>query len=756
MVNFIFKNCNWVYLIIFISMLSSSCNQQSYTDTSLPSEKRTELLLEKMTIDEKIGQLCIYVGELSTSSNENEDEKMKYEVGIGERAELIKAGKIGSFLKVPTWKETNILQQLAEQSRLKIPLIIATDAIHGHGLYRGETTVYATPISLASSFDPEMIKNVAKYTAVEMRATGYHWTFSPNIEVTRDARWGRNGETFGEDPYLITTMGKAMLKGYQGKDFSEPDNVIACAKHFIAGGVSENGLNGAPADISERTLREMFFPPFQELIDEGVYSIMTAHNEINGIPCHAHGEYVTGLIKKDWGFNGIVVSDWMDIERLASVHKIAKDEKEADKIAFLAGVDMHMQGPGFFDNIKALVENGQIPMERLNDAVRKILYAKFQMGLFENRYVDSTKVKTELRKTEHLELALETAQKSIVLLENRNTILPLNINLKSVFITGPNANSQAVLGDWSRVQPDKYITTVLDGIKNVVSSNTKVDYLECNRVDSINTKLLYEAKKRAEKSDVAIVVVGDNSLRFESGRTAGENLDRATLELAGEQLLLVKAIKESGTPVIVVLINGSPIASQWTVDNADALIEAWEPGMYGGQAVAEVIFGLYNPSGKMPITIPRSAGHIRSYYNHKPSAFHRGKFYEFEESPMYEFGYGLSYSDFEYNNLVVPEKAGLADDIPVSVLVKNTGDRPGEEVVLLYINDKISSVTTPVKKLVGFKRVSFDAGESKNIKFTISNKQFMLLDKNMNEEVEPGEFEIIVGNKRLSATVLLR
>jgi beta-glucosidase len=742
-------------------ILISACSpilksQKSYLDASLPSAERVELLLKQMTLDEKIGQMCQYVGEPVKNVAANKDEEVEFVVGLGERATLIKEGKIGSFLKVPTYKEANYLQQLSEQSRLKIPMLNATDAIHGHGAYKGAVTLFPTQIGIASSFDPGLAYDVAKYTAHEMRATGYQWVFSPNIEVVRDLRWGRIGETFGEDPYLVGVMGREMIKGYQGNDFSGANKVIACAKHFVAGGISYNGLNGAPADVSERTLNEIFFPPFIEAIKANVYTIMPAHNEVNGIPCHSHEEYLTGLIRKKWGFKGVYVSDWMDIERLYNTHKVAATEKEAAMLAVNAGLDVHMQGPNFFDNVRQLVQEGRIPMARIDDAARKILYSKFQLGLFEKKYADSTQIKNVLLKKEHLELALEGARKSIILLKNRNSILPLSKNLKSVFITGPNADNQSILGDWSEVQPDEIITTVFEGVKQTVSAQTKVDYLKWDHYDSVNNTVLSEAKTRAGMADIAIVVVGENSIRTNPNKTSGENLDRATLDVAGKQLELVKAVQSAGKPVIVVMVNGGPIASPWMAENVDGLIEAWEPGMLGGQAVADVLFGDYNPGGKLPLTIPQSVGHLQSFYNHKPSAFHRGIFYHSKRTPLYDFGFGLSYTTFKYSNLQIPKQMGLKDSLQISFTIQNTGTRKGDEVALIYLNDKISSVTTPVKKLVAFNRITLNQNESRELKFSISNDHFKLFDKNMNLILEPGEFDVIVGNDLLRGTVMAK
>jgi beta-glucosidase len=728
---------------------------ESYLDPKLPASRRVELLMKEMTLDEKIGQMCQYVGEATQNTAGNKDEEVNYVLGIGERAKLVREGKIGSFLKVPTYKEANYLQKLAEESRLKIPVLIANDAIHGHGMYEGPVTIFPSEIAMASSFDTTLAYKVAEYTAREMRATGNHWTFSPNIEIVRDARWGRFGETFGEDPYLVGQLGKAMIQGYQGKDFSGPEQVLACAKHFVAGGIAINGLNGGPADISERTLHEIFFPPFIDAINAGVFTIMPAHNEINGIPCHAHGEYLTDLIRKKWGFAGFYISDWMDIERLHSVHRIAATEKEADIIAVNAGLDMHMHGPKFFDYVKEAVNEGKIPLARIDEAASKILYAKFQLGLFENRYVDPARIEKTLLKQEHRDLALDGARKSIVLLKNQAKLLPLRKNLSSIFVTGPNADNQAILGDWSRLQPEDNVTTVLEGIRRAVSPQTRVDYLESKSYHTMSSELLAQAKQRASQADVAVIVVGENSIRTNNEKTSGENLDRATLELAGQQLALVQAVESAGKPVIVVLVNGAPIASEWTVENTEAILEAWEPGMYGGQAVAEVIFGDYNPSGRLPVTIPRSAGHLQTFYNHKPSITHRGKFYRSERTALFEFGHGLSYTEFRYSDLKMKNTLSRTDDLDVTVTVENAGERAGDEIVLVYLNDVFSSVTTPVKKLVGFTRVSLAPKEKRTVSFTIKNEQFKLYDKSMNHVIEPGDFTILIGDGKLKATVTI-
>ena len=749
------------FLSLVIICFLAACNKTdktpgAYLNPELHVEQRIELLLNEMTIEEKIGQLCMYVWRPRQESS-NVDEAVQGHLQLKEIDELILHGKLGSLIKVPTYEACNYIQEIALQSRLKIPIIITEDGIHGHGMYEGATTIYPTEIGIASCFDTTLAYNIAKFTAREMRATGYHLNYSPNIEVVRDPRWGRTGETFGEDPFLVSMMGRAMVRGYQGKDFSEPENMVSCAKHFVGGGISITGINAGPADISERTLHEIFFPPFREAVNAGIYTLMPAHNEINGIPCHAHTEYLTNLIRDKWGFDGFYISDWNDVERLYSSHRITESWKDASITAFLSGIDMHMHGPGFYNHIIEGYEEGLIPIERINEAVRKILYVKFQLGLFENRFVDSENVYKTLLNQEHVDLALETARKSMVLLKNENNLLPLDKNIGSVFITGANANNQAIIGDWAKFQPEGNIITVLEGIKSIVSPQTKVDYLVSESYLEISPTTLAQAASRARLSDIAIVAVGENSIRFGDAMTSGENLDRPTLELIGDQLKLVQAVESAGKPVIVVFVNGGPIASPWIVEHCEGILEAWEPGMFGGQAIAEVIFGEYNPGGKLPITVPQSEGHIQSFYNHKPSANPgRRKFFNSENTPLFKFGHGLSYTQFTYSELELPERIGLNVDLEMSVKVQNTGQMAGDEVILVYLNDLVSSVTTPVRKLVSFSRVHLEPGESKRVKYIIENNHFKLYDKDMNFLVEPGEFDIIIGDNTLNKTVLVR
>src|SRR5688572_10271864 len=729
--------------------------EQSYLDPELPAQRRTELLLAQMTLEEKVGQMCQYVGEVAAARASNVDEVAGYSLLLGEKVELIRSGRVGSFLKVPGALEANYLQQQAEATRLKIPLLIGTDAIHGHGMDLGASTIFPSPISLAASFDVGLAQSVAEATAREMRATGFHWSFSPNVDIVRDPRWGRTGETFGEDPYLVGELGAAMVVGYQGKDFSGSSNVLACTKHLVAGGVPDNVFNGSAAELSERTLREFFLPPFERTVQAGVYTLMPSHNEVNGVPCHADDQLLTRELRGGWGFQGFVISDWLDIERLHSVHRVAETRRDADRMAVLAGVDMHMHGGQFLENIVAAVREGDIPTARIDDAVSKILFAKFQLGLFERRYADEAEIDKTVLNPAHVELAQRAARESLVLLKNEQNILPLD-SVKSVLVTGPDADDQSLLGDWARIQPDGNVITILAGMRAVAPSGVRIEHVATGPIADISDEQIARAVAAARGVDVVVLAIGENSLRDNPVRTSGENVDRASLEPPGRQLELMRALAGTGKPLVVVLVNGAPIASEWMVEHASALLEAWEPGMRGGLAIAEVLFGHYNPSGKLPMTVPRSTGHIKSFYNYRPSAYHRGKFRFTASEPSFEFGHGLSYTTFEYRALRAPAQSTIGEPLVVEVEVENTGERAGEEVVLLYLQDVYASVTRPVKELKGFQRVSLAPQQKTVVHFELPPEAFSLLDRDMKRITEPGEFRLSVGPRALEHSVWLK
>jgi beta-glucosidase len=519
---------------------------------------------------------------------------------------------------------------------------------------------------------------------------------------------------------------------------------------MIAGSEPINGLNASPMDVSMRTLKEVYLPPYKKAIDAGVYSIMAAHNELNGVPCHMSSWLMTDLFRKDWGFDGFYVSDWMDIERIETLHHVASSLKEASYLAVNAGMDMHMHGIDFPEAVIELVKEGTLPISRVNEACSKILMAKFKLGLFENRFVDIEKIPENIFTPEHKFTALETARKGIVLLKNSN-LLPLNKVKKSkkILVTGPNANNQSILGDWHAAQPDENVTTIFEGIKDLgESKGYDVSFFDSgDNIRKISNKNIQTTLDASKDADYVIVVVGDNSMRYKwKDKTAGENMARAELNLAGKQLELVRSLKEINNNVIVVYVNGKPISEPWIQNNIPSIIEAWEPGNLGGKAVAEIIFGDINPSGKLPLTVPRSVGQLQMIYNHKPSQyFHK---YAFEKNkPLYEFGYGLSYTKFKYSN---PKLLNTSFDddsnIKVEVAVTNIGKMDGDEIVQLYIRDNVSSATRPVKELKGYKRINLKVGETKNVVFEITPESLAFYDIDMNYVVEPGTFKIMTGS----------
>ena len=743
-------------LMLFVSFKTTKNDDPIYLDPSKSVEARVTDLMSRMTLEDKVYQMNQFVGlEHMKKGNpdddkENNDAQGFYKtLSVNDVSKMCEEGKIGSFLHVLTAEEANYLQELALKSPLKIPVLIGIDAIHGNALVSG-TTVYPSPIGLASTWNDDFLYSVGKQTAKEMRASGSHWAFTPNIDILRDPRWGRVGETFGEDPFMVGNMGASMIRGFQQDDFTGTEKVIACAKHMIGGGESINGLNAAPADISVRTLREVHLPPYKKAIDAGVYSIMAAHNEINGVPSHMSKWLMTDVLRNEWNFQGFYVSDWLDIERLNTLHHTAKDMKEASFLSVDAGMDMHMHGPKFTDAIIASVKEGKLSINRVNDACRKILTAKFKLGLFENRFVNLEKKKELLFTEEHKATALESARKGIVLLKN-NGILPLQktTSKKKIFVTGPNANNQSILGDWHAVQPDENVTTIYEGIEAVgETKGYTVDFYDSGEnIRKIQSSKIQEAAEKAKNADYAIVVVGDNSMRYKwQDKTAGENMARASLNLFGKQLDLVKAIKKTGTPVIIVLVNGKPISEPWLEENIPAILESWEPGNLGGQAVAEILFGDTNPSGKLPLTVARSVGQLRMVYNHKPSAYFH-KYADEKNTPLYPFGYGLSYTKYSYNAPKLSSTTfNQGEAVTVTVEVTNSGKMDGEEIVQLYIRDKVSSVTRPVKELKGYQRVALKVGETKTVSFTINAESLAFYDINMTYCVEPGKFTIMTGS----------
>jgi len=710
-----------------------------YLDSSQPIEVRVEDLLRRMTLEEKIGQMCQYSGITR-----------EYE-------QRIREGKVGSLLNVFGAEEINRVQRIAvAESRLGIPLLFGLDVLHGY------KTIFPIPLGLASTWDPEAVKRVASIAAAEASADGVRWTFAPMVDIARDPRWGRIAEGAGEDPYLGSVMARAYVEGYQGSSLSDPNAVVACPKHYVAYGGAEGGRDYNTVDISERTLREIYLPPFKAAIEAGAETIMSAFNELNGIPASANPYTLKTILRGEWNFKGFVVSDWNAIGELIN-HGIAEDIYEAAEKALKAGVDMDMQGDVYRRALISLVREGKISEDLIDEAVRRILRVKFKLGLFERPYVDPDRARKIIKCREHIEAALEIARKSIVLLKNEGNLLPLSKNISSVAVIGPLADDhEAPLGPWSCLGDPKDVITVLEGIKSKVSSETKVLYAKGCDIDGYSREGFDEAVKVAKESKVAILVLG------ESRDMSGEAACRANLDLPGVQEDLLREIHATGVPIVLVLMNGRPLSISWPAEHVPAIIEAWFPGIQAGHAIADVIFGDYNPGGKLPVTFPRTVGQVPIYYNHKntgrpplPDVKWTSKYLDVPYTPLFPFGHGLSYTRFEYTGLEInPKEVGLGDTVSIKFKVKNVGDREGDEVVQLYIRDLVATVTRPVKELKGFKRITLKPGEEKTVELKLTLKDISFLNHEMKRVVEPGEIKVMVGSSsediRLTGSFIIK
>ena len=739
--------------LLFAVILSfAACTAEDWRDASLPAAKRADLLLKQMTLEEKIGQMCQYVGPCYVPPDQGSPYKnidaSDENLGNPQLAQRIREGKVGAFLHVLTGEEAHQLQVLASESRLGIPLLMGIDAIHGNGLRVG-CTVYPGNIGLAATFRPELMEKIGAETAEEMRQTGMYWTFAPNLDVARDARWGRMGECFGEDPWLVSQMGKYEIWGLQGRNgnFSE-GKVLSCAKHLIGGGEPAGGLNAAPMDMSERKMRELYLPPFKAAVEAGVATVMTAHNELNGVPCHANKWLVEDILRKELGFNGFVVSDWMDIERLHSMHHLVPSEDEAFLVSVESGIDMHMQGDNYFESVLRGVQSGRIPQRRIDQAALKILTAKFALGLFEEPIPPLPSQRGFPANAEHRQTSLEAARESIVLLKN-DGILPLDKSCGRIFLCGPNADSQTQLGDWVVPQDDDDVVTVYEGLQEAFPGARIDTLLFGGRVTGVDDAGLARAAALSRQAEVNILVLGDNSQRYSSfGRTCGENCDRDNIDLPGRQQELLETVAASGRPTILLLMSGRALGVEWAAGSplVRAIVNVWEPGQMGGTAIAEILTGAVNPSGKLPVTMPRNAGQIQCVYNHKHSQYSR-HFALAEQGPLYPFGFGLSYTRFEYGEPELSRSVmGPGDSATLSVVLTNAGPVDGAEAVQLYIRDEYGSVTRPVKELKAVQKPFLKAGESTRLTFEITPQMLACWGAAQKWEVEPGAFTIMVGS----------
>ena len=691
-------------------------------------EQRINLLLAKMTLAEKLGQLQQLDGEANGNFRP-------------EHLQLARQGLLGSTLNVRGAQRTNELQRIAvTESRLKIPLIFGFDVIHG---YR---TIFPIPLGEASSWDPAAVERAAGIAAAEARAAGVHWTFAPMVDIARDPRWGRIAEGSGEDPYLGSLMARARVRGFQGSDYSASDKVVACAKHWVAYGAAEAGRDYNTTDVSERTLREVYFPPFKAAADAGVGTFMSAFNDLNGVPASANPFTLTEVLRGEWKFDGFVVSDYTSVEELIK-HGVAANGTDAAREALNAGVDMEMVSRLYNKNAAELIRERKLSQQTIDEAVRRILRIKFRLGLFDKPYTDEALESTAIFNRANVAAAREIAARSMVLLKNDRNVLPLDKSVRSIALIGPLADSRHdVLGSWNGDGKEADAVTLLQGIKSKVPQ-TRINYAKGCDVGCDNADGFEAAVRAARESDVTIIAVG------ESADMSGEAASRASLDLPGRQLDLVKAVQATGKPTIVVLMNGRPLTINWLAGNTPAILETWFAGTQAGNAIADVLFGDINPGGKLPATFPRAVGQIPLYYNHKntgrpPDANNKytSKYLDVDWRPLFPFGYGLSYTQFKITNLQLSaQRIPSTGQSKVSVDVENTGKRAGDEVVQLYIRDVAASVTRPVKELKGFQRITLRPGEKKQVEFVLTAQQLGFWNRQMRFTVEPGEFKVMVG-----------
>jgi beta-glucosidase len=713
-----------------------------YQDRALSPEQRTRDLLARMSLEEKVGQLMQADGRVNA-------------------AEQVRERSAGSFLHI-LGEPTVELQRLAEQTGLGVPLIFGIDAIHGHGFWRG-ATVFPTQLAISCSWNPDLLETQGRITAREMLATGLHWTFSPVLCLARDLRWGRINETFGEDQHLLGVLGSALVRGLQGQHLSDPDSVIACAKHFAGYCETVGGRDGSEAEISERKLRSTFLPPFQEMVKAGCRSFMTAYQNIDGVACTINRWLLTDVLRGEWGFEGFVVTDWNNVGRLVEQRFLYDSVEAAAPDALRAGNDMIMTTPGYYRAVIAQVQAGKVSVEDVDLACSRILRHKFELGLFDDkRYPPLERAAEIVGCAEHRAPLLRAALESIVLLKNdpapataadgaATPLLPLGPGIRRIAVLGPNADDTlSQLGDWSfgsgqamvsiGGHPRHLVSTVLDGVKEQAAKRgIAVDYHPGCEVMDADLSDIAAAQALAAAADLAVVVVGDVL------EQTGELKDRYELDLTGGQLPLLEAVRATGTPFVVVLINSKPLCIPWVAEHATAILEAFNPGMEGGRAVAQLLFGEASPCGKLTISFPSHVGQQPVHYQEIPG-WHGNKNTGYTSEPLYAFGYGLSYTRYAYSNLELSsERIQPSQNVRVSVDVKNEGERAGTEIVQLYLNDVVTSCSTPNKILKRYARVTLAPGETRRVQFELGRSDLTFLGRDCKPRTEPGEFRVMVG-----------
>jgi beta-glucosidase len=709
-------------------------------------------LLNKMTLEEKVGQMNQYNGfwDITGPAPANGDAKMKYE--------NLRKGLVGSVLNVKGVENVRKLQEMVvKESRLGIPLIFGFDVIHG------QKTISPIPLGEAASWDLTAIEKSARVAAVEASAMGINWTFAPMVDISRDARWGRVMEGAGEDPYLGSLIGVARVKGFQGTDLSAPNTIAATAKHFAGYGFSEAGRDYNTVDVGTATLYNIIFPPFKALVENDVKTVMNSFNVLNGIPATANKFLQRDVLKNKWKFNGFVISDWGSGGEMIA-HGFAKDLQQVAELSANAGSDMDMESYAYVTHLAQLVQNGKVSMAVVDDAVKRILRVKYELGLFEDpyRYCNAQREKEMIGHPDHLAAVLDMAKKSIVLLKNERQLLPLSKTQPKIAVIGALANDKnSPLGSWRIASDDNTAVSVLEGLKKYTNNITyakgadlvlgKTEFISELKINETDKSGFAQAVKLAKESAVVIMVLGEH------GFQSGEGRSRSKLDLPGVQQELLEAVYKVNKNIVLVLMNGRPLAIPWAAANIPAIVEAWQLGTQSGNAIAQVLFGDYNPAGKLPMTFPRSVGQVPVYYNHNSTGrpgpidlVFWSHYSDITNKPLYPFGYGLSYTSFQYAGLQVDDSNPAA--IKVSVTVTNTGKYTGEEVAQLYIHDKVASIVRPVKELKGFSKFSLRPGESRQVSFTLTDKELGFYTGEGEFIVEPGGFEVMVGGS--SDTVL--
>ena len=755
------KNRSIISVFVAAVLVTTACSNKILKSPVAFSKKsildtKVDSVLQLMTLEEKVGQLNQYNGfwEITGPTPKEGQAAKKYDD--------LKKGLVGSMLNVRGVKDVRAIQKIAvEQTRLGIPLLFGFDVIHGY------KTISPIPLAEAASWDLEAIKKSAAIAAEEAAAAGLNWTFAPMVDISRDARWGRVMEGAGEDPYLGSKIAVARVQGFQGEDLLATNTILACAKHFAGYGFAEAGRDYNTVDISETVLQNTIFPPFKAAVDAGVRTVMNSFNELNGIPATGNSYLQREVLKGDWKFDGLMVSDWGSINEMVA-HGYAKDSKQAAEIAINAGSDMDMESSAYVAHLLELVKEGKVKESLIDDAARRVLKVKFELGLFEDpyKYCDENREVATLGKQEFQDGVLDMARKSIVLLKNDKELLPLKKSGQKIAVIGALANDKtSPLGSWRIAADDDSAVSVLEGLQKY--SGNQLTYSKGADVTEGRTQFIWETKINttnksgfpaaisvAKDADVVIMVLGEHGLQ------SGEGRSRTDIGLPGVQQELLEAVLKVNPNVVLVLNNGRPLAIPWADENIPAIVEAWQLGTQSGNAIAQVLYGDYNPSGKLPMTFPRTVGQVPIYYNFKntgrsamnePESVFWSHYIDEKNTPLYAFGHGLSYSKFEYNKLQLSSPSFTKNGkIMVSVTVKNTGKVTGKEVVQLYIRDLIGSVTRPVKELKGFEMIELQPNEMKEVTFEINEKTIEYFTANRKWEAEPGDFKVFIGGSSVT------